>query len=154
MRIWRAAVCACRARWGFASPPPWRWRAPGWSVRHAADWTKPSGSPECGPAARGTRRCGRHAVSSGRPKAIAGRPPRCSKKLPSGSRAPAGHGTKRAAARKPATDAIAKLRLSARAYHRILKIPRTITDLAGAADIEPAHVSEAVQYRSLDRGVG
>ena len=49
--------------------------------------------------------------------------------------------------------AIARLRLSARAYHRILKIARTIADLVGAADIEVSHMSEAVQYRSLDRGV-
>ena len=49
--------------------------------------------------------------------------------------------------------AIARLRLSARAYHRILKIARTIADLANAPDIEPTHVSEAVQYRSLDRGL-
>jgi len=52
------------------------------------------------------------------------------------------------------TTAIARLKLSARAYHRILKIARTIADLAGAARIEQAHVSEAVQYRSLDRPVG
>lgn len=38
---------------------------------------------------------------------------------------------------------ITRLRLSARAYHRVLKIARTIADLAGAAEIEPAHVSEA-----------
>jgi magnesium chelatase family protein len=49
--------------------------------------------------------------------------------------------------------AIQKLRLSARAYHRVLKISRTIADLAGAVDIEVAHISEAVQYRSLDRGL-
>jgi len=47
--------------------------------------------------------------------------------------------------------AIQRLGLSARAYHRTLKIARTIADLAGAASIEPAHVSEAVQYRGLDR---
>jgi len=50
--------------------------------------------------------------------------------------------------------AIARLKLSARAYHRVLKIARTIADLAGAAEIGPAQVSEAVQYRSLDRGLG
>jgi magnesium chelatase family protein len=49
--------------------------------------------------------------------------------------------------------AIHRLRLSARAYHRVLKIARTIADLAGSGAIEPAHVSEAVQYRSLDRSV-
>lgn len=47
--------------------------------------------------------------------------------------------------------AIVRLRLSARAYHRVLKIARTIADLAGSARIMPAHVGEAVQYRSLDR---
>ena len=47
--------------------------------------------------------------------------------------------------------AITRLGLSARAYHRILKIARTIADLGGAAPLEPAHVREAIQYRSLDR---
>ncbi len=51
-------------------------------------------------------------------------------------------------------SAITRLRLSARAYHRVLKIARTIADLAGAAEIGQGHVSEAVQYRSLDRPVG
>ncbi len=49
--------------------------------------------------------------------------------------------------------AIARLKLSARAYHRVLRIARTIADLEGSADIASAHVSEAVQYRSLDRPV-
>jgi magnesium chelatase family protein len=50
--------------------------------------------------------------------------------------------------------AIVRLRLSARAYHRVLKIARTIADLAGSARILPPHVGEAVQYRSLDRPLG
>ena len=50
--------------------------------------------------------------------------------------------------------AIARLGMSARAYHRVLKIARTIADLAGAAAIEPAHVGEAIQYRTLDRAPG
>ncbi len=48
--------------------------------------------------------------------------------------------------------AVDKLGLSARAYNRVLKISRTITDLDGEASIGVAQVSEAVQYRSLDRG--
>ena len=49
--------------------------------------------------------------------------------------------------------AITRLGLSARAYHRVLKIARTIADLDGGGDITTAHVSEAIQYRSLDRAV-
>ena len=48
-------------------------------------------------------------------------------------------------------DAVNRLGLSARAYHRVLKIGRTIADLDGSAELETSHVSEAIQYRTLDR---
>ncbi|HJZ45619.1 MAG TPA: hypothetical protein VKE41_00570 [Roseiflexaceae bacterium] len=52
------------------------------------------------------------------------------------------------AGQRPMQAAMRQLHLSARAYHRVLKLSRTIADLASADDIGPAHLAEAIQYRS------
>jgi magnesium chelatase family protein len=56
-----------------------------------------------------------------------------------------------AAGRRLLEASIVRLGLSARAYGRILKVARTIADLAGESEIATAHLAEAIQYRALER---
>jgi magnesium chelatase family protein len=54
-------------------------------------------------------------------------------------------------ARQLLDSALSRLSLSARAYHRVIRIARSIADLAGAETLDAVHVAEAVRYRALDR---
>ncbi|HEX4270755.1 MAG TPA: hypothetical protein VHZ32_05190, partial [Rhizomicrobium sp.] len=59
-----------------------------------------------------------------------------------------------AAGSKLLTDAAERMRLSARGYHRVLKVSRTIADLAGAATVGKTHIAEALSYRRIVHPAG
>jgi magnesium chelatase family protein len=54
-------------------------------------------------------------------------------------------------ARSSLADAMTRLGLSARSFHRMLRVARTIADLAASDEVLDRHVAEAIRYRSLDR---
>ncbi len=62
------------------------------------------------------------------------------------------HGARAPAARALVTTAAERLGLTARGYHRALRVARTITDLDGSACVEPPHVAEALRYRAAGEG--
>jgi magnesium chelatase family protein len=48
------------------------------------------------------------------------------------------------------TEAVERLRLSARGYHRVLRVARTLADLEGADGLRRVHIAEAISYRRID----